>query len=188
MKKQTIITGLKLGAIFELFILAFVNGILFIYVQHVFETIALRNICYIFTVVLILFIFTNLIFINLIISYVERESQYNAQQAFIENIEQLFTALRTQRHEMMTHVQALYGLIVEGHYEEAVQYIQEIAKETVTLNEIIIVSRPELSALIRAKSGIASNRGIKFEVNVQSSLYKRYNKSEPKIKKTPGKK
>jgi Signal transduction histidine kinase regulating citrate/malate metabolism len=41
----------------------------------------------------------------------------------------------------------------------------------VALNEIIIISRPELSALIRAKSGVASNRDIKFEVAVQSALH-----------------
>lgn len=170
MKKQIIITGLKLGVIFELFLLAFVNGILFIYVQHVFETISLISICYIFTVALILLILTNLMFVKLIVSYVERESQYIAQQAFIDSVEQLFTALKSQRHEMMTHVQALYGLIVEEHYKEAVQYIQGIFQETVALNEIIVISRPELSALIRAKSGIASNRGVKFEVTIQTDL------------------
>jgi sensor histidine kinase regulating citrate/malate metabolism len=64
-----------------------------------------------------------------------------------------------------------YSVVLTLLYEEAVQYIQEIVKETVALNEIIIISRPELSALIRAKSGVASNRGIKFEVTIQSSLH-----------------
>jgi 5-bromo-4-chloroindolyl phosphate hydrolysis protein len=109
--------GLKLSVILALFLLALANGILFAYWQDAFKTISLKTICYIFTTVLIMFILSNSIFIKLIIYYVERESQYNAQQAYIDNIEQLFTALKSQRHEMMTHVQALYGLIVKGEHK-----------------------------------------------------------------------
>lgn len=97
---------------------------------------------------------------------VRQETEFQAQRRYVENINELMASVRSQRHDFVNHVQALYGLIKTGQHEIAREYIEEIYGEVKQTSEILSLQRPEVSALLQAKEGIAAARGIKIQIKV----------------------
>lgn len=169
-KKSTKLYCLGFITIVGLIILVIMNTSLAMFYQQAFAIIPLVSIIIINTVMLCVIIFTNILFFKQLTAYHERESQYQARQDYVDSVEEMFTALKTQRHDMLNHVQVLYGLLMTDKHTKTKEYIQVIFKETVTLNEIIDTDCPELSALLQAKSAIAANAGINFEISIQNKI------------------
>lgn len=97
---------------------------------------------------------------------VRQEVEFEAQRQYVENINDLMASVRSQRHDFINHVQALYGLIKTGQHEIAREYIEEIYGEVKQTSEVLSLQRPEVSALLHAKKGIAGARGIGLEIKV----------------------
>ncbi|RYD01538.1 hypothetical protein N752_30010 [Desulforamulus aquiferis] len=54
--------------------------------------------------------------------------------------------------------------------ELAKEYITEIFKVTRELNDVIVIDRPEIAALLKAKQSIALQHGINFLVRVDCNI------------------
>jgi hypothetical protein len=75
----------------------------------------------------------------------------------------LWIEVRGQRHDFHNHLDTLHGLIELEYFDDAKAYINEIVEETATINEIIDIGVPEISALILSKYSKAMAENINFQ-------------------------
>lgn len=106
------------------------------------------------------------LFLRYIFAKVKEEAEYKAQKRYTDNINDLIATVRSQRHDFINHVQAVYGLIKTGQAEAAREYIEEVYGEVKQAGEVLSLNRPEISALLHAKEGMAAARGTKLQVKV----------------------
>lgn len=79
----------------------------------------------------------------------------------------LWIEVRGQRHDFHNHLDTLHGLLELEYFDDAKAYINEIVEETATINEILDIGSPEISALILSKysKATAENINFKFDIN-----------------------
>ena len=104
------------------------------------------------------------------IDLAQKESQYEVQAEYINTLDDLFTSVRAQRHDLVNHLQTLSGFIQLGDPSAAQEYLQELLGETLFTPEVIIQGAPGLSALLYIKQGKAAADSIEFRLNISGEL------------------
>lgn len=110
-----------------------------------------------------------LVILYLIFRYFNRnkeEAVRSVQDVFVENIDQLFTSIKEQRHDFNNHIATIQSLVASRQYEELQKYTSELVGEAAFINDIININSPVLSALIQAKITQAIDRKIQFEFHI----------------------
>ena len=83
-------------------------------------------------------------------------------------------SLRAQNHEFMNKLHTIAGLIQLEEYEEALQFISDVAKVRSNLSNILSenIKDPSLSALLLAKYNKAEESRVKLKIDESSKLTK----------------
>lgn len=126
-------------------------------------------IIFILTVILVVFTIYIIIRDLHLISFMIKQS--NVQKETLENIEKLNTALRTQRHDFLNHIQIIYSLIEMEEYKEAIQYLDRVYGSIELLNTFMKTEDIAINALLRAKSFDAQRKGIDYNLYITSNLH-----------------
>ena len=84
-------------------------------------------------------------------------------------LENLNQTLRRQRHDFKNHLQVVYSLTEMGAYDDVQDYVQRIYEDVQSVGSLIRTSVPAVNALLSAKAADCKERGIRFEVELQSS-------------------
>lgn len=92
------------------------------------------------------------------------------QHHYLKCIETLMQSARTQRHDFINHLQAVYGLVQMNRFAEAKEYLQTLWQETGDISDIIQLKFPEVSALIHRKVNQAAAQRIMIELDIQADL------------------
>jgi signal transduction histidine kinase len=121
-------------------------------------------------ILLVILPLTSILMIRKLFAIVEKENIIASQEAFIDNINNLFSTIRAQRHDFLNHVQILDSYLKMNKLEEARAYMADIMEETKEINEIIVINNPFLNALIQAKMGIAERYKIDFVLDIHTAL------------------
>jgi hypothetical protein len=100
----------------------------------------------------------------------EQEAIAKTQEAYLENMDSLLTTVRAQRHDFLNHVQVLSGMLQIKQLNEMDVYMNNLLGEIRTVNQIIRVNNPALSALFNAKMALADSKHIKLEINISTTL------------------
>ncbi|WP_164821798.1 sensor histidine kinase [Paenibacillus koleovorans] len=77
----------------------------------------------------------------------------------------LYVSIRGQRHDFLHHIAVLRELTANRQYELVGNYSQQLTKETMILNESLMIGDPILSAIIHSKKVESISRGIEFTCN-----------------------
>jgi two-component system CitB family sensor kinase len=90
----------------------------------------------------------------------------------LDSVDALTDALRAQQHEFSNRMHTLAGLIELGDHEAAVRYAIEVSGASAGLAESIRerIERPEIAAMLLAKTTIASERGVELTLTEDSQL------------------
>lgn len=88
----------------------------------------------------------------------------------IQNLEDLNTTLRSQRHDYLNHFQVIYGLMELKEYEEAKKYLDPVFKDIMKVSKALKTAQPAVNALLRAKMEVAEKKGIDLFLEVRSDL------------------
>lgn len=88
----------------------------------------------------------------------------------IEDLENLNTTLRAQRHDYLNHFQVVYGLMELEEYEEARKYLAPVFKEILKVGKALKTTKPAVNALLQAKLSEAEQNGVDFYLEVRSDL------------------
>lgn len=100
----------------------------------------------------------------------EQEAIAETQAAFIDNVNKLFTTIRGQRHDFIHHVQVIYSMLNNNENGEAIAYMDNLLDEIQSINNVIRVKDPAMSALFNTKTAIAERHNINFEIKLETSL------------------
>jgi two-component system CitB family sensor kinase len=90
----------------------------------------------------------------------------------LDGVDALTDALRAQQHEFANRMHTLAGLIELGDHDAAVRYALEVSGASAGLAEAIRerIERPEIAAMLLAKTTIASERGVELVLSPDSHL------------------
>lgn len=125
---------------------------------------------YLSNVIIIMICFSAALMVIQLIELTEKESQYIIQTSYVETIEELYTAIRGQRHDLINHLQVLYGFLQMGNIKEVQKYLETMIGDSVSSNNLVDTGSPGLSALLYIKSGIALTNGISLNISVDKQI------------------
>jgi len=100
----------------------------------------------------------------------EQEAIAETQEAFMDNINNLFITIRAQRHDFIHHVQVIYSMLNTNQVKEAIQYMDNLLDEIQSVTNVIRVKDPVLSALFNTKTAIAERHNVKLEIKLETLL------------------
>ncbi|WP_176431605.1 sensor histidine kinase [Anaerovirgula multivorans] len=102
--------------------------------------------------------------------------EYEKQDFYIKNMEDLMMNIRSQRHDLNNYVSTLYGLIQLEQIEEAKKYMVDLEKNISCFNQIIDTKHPVIIALINIKyqKAIKQKINIDFDINLPEKLFVEY--------------
>lgn len=126
------------------------------------------------------FLITNIILVcNVIVSFLilqrlmwaEHQNQLAKEQVRrLEGMQELVSDIRGQRHDFISHLQTVYGLLQLNKPESAQEYLTEVVREVRACAQLVKLEQPEVGALIQAKATQAAIRSINLNLAIQSRL------------------
>lgn len=109
--------------------------------------------------------------IKQLINLINQENKFLVQQTYLETIDEMIIAIRSQQHDQISHLQTLYGYIQLGYLEDARQYLEEMIGDIALSQHFSNISDPGISALAYTKTAQAIAKGINFEISVRTDLH-----------------
>jgi len=90
----------------------------------------------------------------------------------LDSVGALTDALRAQQHEFSNRMHTVAGLIELGDHAAAVRYALDVSGQSAGLAEAIreSVERPEIAAMLVAKTTVAAERGVQLVLSEDSRL------------------
>lgn len=125
---------------------------------------------YFSNIIMIMICLSGALIVIQLIELTEKESQYIIQSSYVETIEELYTAIRGQRHDLINHLQVLYGFLQMENLKEVQKYLETMLGDSVNSNNLVDTGSPGLSALLYIKSGIALTNDIRFNISVDKQI------------------
>jgi len=123
-----------------------------------------------FNTLIIMLAFMSLWAVQRIRRSIEKEMEAARAAETIDRMKELIFSIRKQRHDFNHQLQAVYGLMETGSFNEAREYIQNTYHYVSGAGELIKTDNPGVSALLYTKIGIAETRNIKFDISIDCSL------------------
>lgn len=96
----------------------------------------------------------------------EAELDKNLQQEVITH----FQEVKSQRHDFIFHLNAIYGLLYAKDYIECEAYVKSVVKDVNTMNESLPVFHPAVSALLISLKESAAIKGINVKLDIRNDL------------------
>ncbi|GGD50349.1 hypothetical protein GCM10010911_04900 [Paenibacillus nasutitermitis] len=87
------------------------------------------------------------------------------QETYVDEINQLFQAIRAQRHDFINHAQMIQSLAQMNKFDELKEYATDLTGEIRGVNDMIGIGNPALAALIRSKISQAEPLKIHLETS-----------------------
>ncbi|WP_054695954.1 sensor histidine kinase [Syntrophomonas palmitatica] len=100
----------------------------------------------------------------------QTESDYINQSAYMQTLDELYTASRAEAHDRINHLQTLYGFVQLGYLDETRSYLEELMGDMVISQNYYATGHQALSALFYIKSGLAISKGIQLEISTDTRI------------------
>lgn len=98
------------------------------------------------------------------------ESEHRAVSDQLQQMNDTFTDIRAQRHDMMKHVSAIQYLLEAGQFEEAKQYMQQLISVYDAVHESIKGEQGHLASLLYPLRMQAEEMGIAVHYHLELPL------------------
>ncbi|MHB1126332.1 MAG: sensor histidine kinase [Bacillota bacterium] len=95
-----------------------------------------------------------------------KEAQLEAEMHYLQGMQDLYLTVRTQRHDFLNHVTALYGMLMMNKFDRAKEYMTSFYTEVKASQSLLSLDIPALSGLLQIKSDTAKQHGIVFHISV----------------------
>ncbi|WP_126428667.1 sensor histidine kinase [Brevibacillus marinus] len=167
-KLNRYLTLLILTGSVEFFLILFTSTHYYLAEINLLPTFYLEHVPMLNWVILVLFIviaFLFWVYLSLTIDRVEAETE----TPYLQNINELLTAIRSIKHDSVNHYTAILGFLKVGMYEMASDYVKQLLQETTDVVKVVDgVKSPAVSALLHAKMAVCMAERIQFTVHISS--------------------
>lgn len=86
------------------------------------------------------------------IESLQREAQLHKISLY--SVEEAMRTMRSERHDFINHLQAIYGLIAVGNNEEAANYLKSMGADYRFNSQLLTINNPYLRTLLQNKNKI----------------------------------
>lgn len=123
---------------------------------------------------IIISIFTILVLISIkgLGDDIKDKVEMNLLKNYLEQMEGLYNALRTQNHEHKRHIQTIQAMVYLDEIASAKEYIDGLSDEYSSTDDIVYVENMALTALINGKRKLAELNNIDFKFDISCNLSK----------------
>lgn len=133
--------------------------------RYIITHIAIYQVIILLLFIAIIFLFWK--YITLTISLVEVETE----KPYLQNIQDMVTAIRSIKHDGINHYTALDGFLKVERYDLAADYVKHLLKEANDLVQVVEgIKNPAVSALLHSKMAICVANHVSFQLVINSSL------------------
>lgn len=109
-------------------------------------------------------------FLRRIILYKNESIQVFLDQQYQKELLSFFQIVRSQRHDFNFHLTALYGLIQKEEYQACKIYIEEMTKSAASINDLLPLHHPAVSAMLSTFKGLAQKQEITIHFLLMDDL------------------
>ena len=102
---------------------------------------------------------------------VESKILSETQSTISDDIMNLITAVRSQRHDFLHHIQVISSLYHTGNLEALGQYLSQVTLDVSRLNNLLKITSPFIAALLNIKLCQAEAKGVKLDVQVEGQVF-----------------
>ena len=96
------------------------------------------------------------------------QEQYSHQ--YIENASQQYDSIRKIRHDLKDQLSAVYTMIVQGHADESMKYIEKYVNVISISESFVNTDNYIVNAIINSKFAVAATEGIRTNCSCIKSL------------------
>lgn len=96
-----------------------------------------------------------------------REKEYQNQRIYFENLHQVLTTMKAQRHDFNNHLTTIYGMIQLDKIQETKRFILSLGEKINNLNDLVDVKHPVIHAIVNIKKQKALGMDIPIELDLQ---------------------
>lgn len=114
--------------------------------------------------------FGGLKLINLIISSRKEKNAILTEKQYRDEMQTYMSVIRSQRHDYNFHVQTLHGLLLRKDYAACEEYLEELLKDSIAMNQLLPLQDAAISALILSFQSKAAQSGIRMEISIENDL------------------
>lgn len=104
------------------------------------------------------------------LNYQLERSQFFLDKQYQTDLQSFYKVIRSQRHDFNLHLNAIYGMIVSGKYEDSREYIDEVVEEAQHINDLLPIKHPATGAMLNTLSEIATQENIQMEFDIFDDL------------------
>jgi sensor histidine kinase regulating citrate/malate metabolism len=160
MKKSLIVSTLAVVIV----LVSLNNAFYFVFTQHSDHSTYSTLLLITNSLVTILSLVSVIILIHLVI---KSRDQYlkNLQMKYIEEVNEMMTAIRGERHDMMNHMNTVHALVTLKQYDELYQYTKALVDDVTITSDLFLIGHPTIAALLHCKMIAAQQYGIPFTYN-----------------------
>ncbi|WP_302670437.1 sensor histidine kinase [uncultured Clostridium sp.] len=87
------------------------------------------------------------------------------EERYIEEISQIYTDIKSWKHDYRNNINVICNLAVENKHEELFKYIEEFDKEIMVAEAVIYSGVFIIDSVVTSKYLYGSSKGIKFKIN-----------------------
>lgn len=111
-------------------------------------------------------------FIKISFIYAANKIEILVDKEYQEELLNFMHLIRSQRHDFNFHIQAISGMLNNGKYDECENYVKTMVEEISATNEVLPLYHPAVSALLNTFWEIATQKGIRFDIQIYYNLEK----------------
>ncbi len=157
--------------LFQALLILLLNAAFYAYRSGNFLSMKLDHLYGIVNVILVTISITTIFIANRLLKLTKQEIILEEQGKQMEALQEPYLAVRTQRHDFLNHVTALYGMLKTNKFSAAQEYMESLYSEVKNSNTMMNIGIPALSGLLHTKSGIAWQRDIEFRLDVDYDFH-----------------
>jgi signal transduction histidine kinase len=170
-KQQKIVIGLIILFLLNILTTAICN--LFIFdkgIPEIFKTLSLVKMGIISNIALLTTLFVGILLVKELIKSSEKEALLQYQAEYIDTFDELYTAIRAEKHDMINHLQTILGFTQLGIPEEIAYYLKELLGQQVFSSQSIYTAVPAVTSLLFIKSNLAASKETRFNFDLNGNL------------------
>lgn len=157
--------------LFQAFSILLLNAAFYTYRSGNFLTMKLDHLYALVNVILVTISITTIFIANRILQLTKQEIILEEKGRQMEALQEPYLAVRTQRHDFLNHVTALYGMLRTSKFSSAQEYMERLYGEVKNSHTMMNIGIPALSGLLHTKSSIAWQRNIEFKFEVDYDFH-----------------
>jgi len=157
--------------LYYLIVIGFLQGFLFVLINLTFYnaeyyiTAGRQTLTGITNIILISSAVITMIVAYFMLQVGQKETQLEAEYRHLQGMQNIYLAVRQQRHDFINHVMSLYGLLKTEKNAAASTYIETICADVSKSQMLLNIGIPGLSGMLDTKCIIAEKKGINLEIS-----------------------